>query len=105
MTYHMSVDTRRRGLAVLAAMLVPSIAHVTVALAQVDNTTPLQSRTAPPPAANSQAGDGSARQGVMKPPQTGDAAINKGAPPADKFPTVVIPPPGTPGGDPNVTPK
>jgi hypothetical protein len=48
---------------------------------------------------------GTAQQGVIKPPPTGDAGINKDAPPPSRFPTPVIHPPGTPGGNPDVIPK
>ncbi len=42
--------------------------------------------------------------GVIKPPHTGDRSV---LPPPDKgtASTPVIPPPGTPGGDPNVKPQ
>jgi hypothetical protein len=59
---------------------------------------------AAPPATAPQPPDGSALQGVVKPPPVGDA-INKGVPPLGEFPMPVIPPPGTPGGDPKVVPK
>ena len=48
---------------------------------------------------------GGIHHGVVTPPPTGDAAINKGAPPASDFPTPVIPPAGTAGGNTKVVPK
>lgn len=48
---------------------------------------------------------GAPHAGVLKPPPTGDAEMNKGVPPPSEFPTPVIPPPGTPGGNPAVVPK
>ena len=44
-------------------------------------------------------------KGVITPPPTNDQAINKAPPPAEIFPTPVVPPPGTPGGNPKVVPK
>ena len=42
--------------------------------------------------------------GVLVPPETGDSAMAKPAPPTGSA-MPVIPPPGTPGGDPRVIPK
>jgi hypothetical protein len=50
-------------------------------------------------------GRGTAQQGVIRPPPTGDTGINKDAPSPNKFPTPVIHPPGTPGGNPDVIPQ
>jgi hypothetical protein len=44
-------------------------------------------------------------RGVIRPPTTTDPGMNRGTPNAEKFPTPVLPPPGTPGGNPRVTPK
>ena len=44
-------------------------------------------------------------QGVISPPPTGDAEIYTTAPNPDPGTTPVIPPPGSPGGDPNIQPK
>jgi hypothetical protein len=44
-------------------------------------------------------------KGVIEPPPTGDAGIHVEAPNPDPGTTKVIPPPGTPGGDPTVEPK
>jgi len=110
MTYQIPVSLRRRGLAALAAMLISSVSCAPICAAQTGDTTPNQPLPnrpmAPPsPTANSQVGNGSVHQGVITPPPTGDAAINRGAPPVSQFPTPVIAPPGTPGGDQNVVPK
>jgi hypothetical protein len=43
--------------------------------------------------------------GVIEPPSIGDAGIHAPAPDPDPGTTPVIPPPGTPGGDPTVHPK
>jgi hypothetical protein len=52
------------------------------------------------------AGDGTGtHQTVIAPPSTGDAAINKGAPPEGQFPTPVIHPPKTPDSPSAATPK
>jgi hypothetical protein len=42
-------------------------------------------------------------EGTMCPPSNVDPEINKGAPDIGKMP--VLPPPGSPGGDPTVRPK
>jgi hypothetical protein len=42
--------------------------------------------------------------GVIKPPENVDPGLQK-KPPEDSAKMPVIPPPGTPGGDPNVKPK
>lgn len=44
-------------------------------------------------------------QTVIAPPSTGDAAINKGAPPQSQFPTPVIQPPKSPDSPSTATPK
>jgi hypothetical protein len=43
--------------------------------------------------------------GVIKPPANVDTGIHAPAPEPNPGTTPVIPPPGTPGGDPNVQPK
>jgi hypothetical protein len=50
--------------------------------------------------------DLSSTQGVIRPPASAtNDAIAKPTPSTGAFPTPVIPPPGTPGGNPNVVPK
>jgi hypothetical protein len=44
-------------------------------------------------------------KGVIDPPPIGDAGIHVPAPDPTPGTTPVIPPPGTPGGDPTVQPK
>ena len=44
-------------------------------------------------------------QGVITPPPVGDEEIHAPAPDPDPGTTPVIPPPGSPGGDPTVQPK
>lgn len=57
-----------------------------------------------PPGTAADTPGGSARGGVIPPPPAaGDAAINKGAPSTGPMP--VIPPPGSPGGNPRVVPR
>jgi hypothetical protein len=58
-----------------------------------------------PPRSNPDIPGNSAPQGVIPPPVTGDAGINKRAPPPNEYPTPVIPPPGSPHGDQRVIPK
>ncbi len=43
--------------------------------------------------------------GVIAPPSQVDPGIRKAAPPRANFPTPIVPPPGTPGGNPNVISK
>jgi hypothetical protein len=44
--------------------------------------------------------------GELQPPQIGDEeAVKRPPPEASNQPMPVIPPPGTPGGDPNIQPK
>ncbi len=58
-----------------------------------------------PPAAGADTPGGAARNGVIAPPAPeADAAINRGAPSATVGPPV-IPPPGSPGGNPSIVPK
>jgi hypothetical protein len=51
-----------------------------------DTAPPQQSQTTP------RLPQGTAHQGVVAPPSTGDAAINRGTPPGQHFPTPVIRP-------------
>ncbi len=44
-------------------------------------------------------------RGVIRPPATVDPGMNRGTPNREAFPTPVLPPPGTPGGNQRVTPK
>ena len=44
--------------------------------------------------------------GVLKPPANVDPGIQAKPPvPSSKLPTTIVPPPGTPGGDPTTQPK
>lgn len=78
---------------------------VEVSRAQTPPPAPLPPKTqetgpsTPPP------GTGSMQQGVIRPPATVDPEINKGAPNRERFQMPVLPPPGTPGGNPRVVPK
>lgn len=59
-----------------------------------------------PPGARADTPGGSSRDGVISPPSVGgDHDINRGAPGAGALGTPVIPPPGSPGGNPKVVPK
>ncbi|MBV9655097.1 MAG: hypothetical protein JOZ42_11105 [Acetobacteraceae bacterium] len=48
---------------------------------------------------------GGSRTGIIHPPGTVDPGMTKPAPNAQAFPTPVVPPPGTPGGNQQVIPK
>jgi len=99
------------GLGLLAAVLVAAGSFGAVASPQ-DPLTP-QAEPAPkpcePPASRANTASNSTvpgcqSNGVIKPPQTGDRSVL--APPdMGTASTPVIPPPGTPGGDPNVKPQ
>jgi hypothetical protein len=54
----------------------------------------------PPPT-----GTGSQETGVIRPPAGVDPGMTKPAPNPQAFPMPVVPPPGTPGGNPQVVPK
>ena len=58
-----------------------------------------------PPGVRPDTPGGTTSNGVARPPSPVDPGINRGAPAPGLFPTPVIPPPGTPGGDPTVMPK
>ncbi len=62
--------------------------------------------TVPVAAAAQQAPPRSDNSGVLQPPANVDPGIQAKPPvPSSKLPTKVIPPPGTPGGDPTTQPK
>jgi hypothetical protein len=56
--------------------------------------------TVPPPG-----GAGAMEKGVIRPPGAVDPGISKGTPNPQAFPTPIIPPPGSSGGNPRVQPK
>lgn len=56
--------------------------------------------TAPPPG-----GTGTMEKGVIRPPAAVDPGMTKGTPNPQAFPTPIIPPPGSPGGNQRVQPK
>ncbi|HEX3350622.1 MAG TPA: hypothetical protein VHS58_21235 [Acetobacteraceae bacterium] len=45
------------------------------------------------------------QNGVIRPPTDVDPGMKQGVPAPSAFPTPIIPPPGTPGGNPTVVPK
>ncbi len=58
-----------------------------------------------PPGAGADTPGGAARNGVITPPATAaDPAINRGVP-SPTVGTPIIPPPGSPGGNPAIVPK
>ena len=68
-----------------AVALIPFLGIPRAARA-ADNAPPQQTQSQPQPPR------GTAQQGVMAPPSTGDSAINRGTPPGQHFPTPVIRP-------------
>jgi hypothetical protein len=90
------------ALAIAAAFCLPSATH---AAETPGSTAPPSNQPSPDsgPSGNlserlNQSG------GVIKPPENVDPGLQK-KPPEDSAKMPVIPPPGSPGGDPNVTPK
>ena len=80
----MLLSTRR--LYVAAAFALSPFLGFPWAAQAADNAPPQPNQALP------QQPQGTARQGVMAPPSTGDSAINKGTPSAQHFPTPVIHP-------------
>jgi hypothetical protein len=85
----MSRSTHRLYLATAFA-LAPLLGFPWVVRA-ADNTPPQQTQT-PQNLTPPQSPQGTAHQGVLAPPSTGDAAINRGTPAGQHFPTPVIRP-------------
>jgi hypothetical protein len=83
------------------AFVAASLGSGFVLAGQSGDTTPDNPTVMPPP----QAPGGAASHGVITPPAVGDSAINKGVPAPSEFPTPVVPPPGTPGGNQKIVPK
>jgi len=83
------------GLSVAAALLIPPAAHAegpSEPIPGIDPGQPLSEQL-------------EENQGVIDPPPVGDAEIHVPAPDPTPNTTPVIPPPGTPRGDPTVVPK
>lgn len=57
------------------------------------------------PGARPDSSGGTTSNGVARPREPVDPGISRGTPAPENFPTPVIPPPGTPGGNPSVVPK
>jgi hypothetical protein len=49
--------------------------------------------------------EGGVHTGIIHPPASIDPGMTKPSPNPEAFPTPVVPPPGTPGGNPQVIPK
>ena len=83
------------GLSVAVALLIPPAAYAegpSEPIPGIDPEQPLSEQL-------------EENQGVIDPPSVGDAEIHVPAPDPTPNTTPVIPPPGTPGGDPTVVPK
>lgn len=116
-------EDRRQWQFALALLLLLTFAFLTIkqATAAIAGAATGVEKTQPqgsdPPGNDAEPGDGTAdpqqglseqlqqQDGVITPPETGDTGIHAQMPDADQSRTPVIPPPGSPGGDPNVTPK
>jgi hypothetical protein len=93
-----------RRLCVTVMVIAPlSLGGVCLAEAAGASVAPPDSTTPQPPAP-SQTERTDAHQGVITPPPTGDAAINKAAPSPQHFPTPVIKPPQS-SGTPSAVPQ
>ena len=97
----------------MLARIHQTIIGAAIAVALTAGATHAQTASAPqtvvptplPPSANPDTPGGAARNGVIAPPAPGaDAEINRDAPPTSAV-TPIIPPPGSPGGNPSVVPK
>jgi hypothetical protein len=95
-----------------AALVVSLAAGAHAALAQVTTPEPVppeQVEPGPPvgaPGSGESLGEELTRsQGVITPPQGVDPGLVQEPPPAETTPMPVIPPPGSPGGDPQVQPR
>ena len=118
-------DRRLLGATAAAAIIVAASSGSAWAQAALAPTTPAEIQPGhPPPATTGSTGTpqsvvptplppdakpdtpgGAARDGVITPPApAADAAINRGAP-SGTLGTPVIPPPGSPGGNPSIVPK
>ena len=97
----------RKHIAVLAAfmLLVPSLSAGHALAAQFEQTAP---QGEDPPGADDDAATPppAEHNGVITPPPTGDEGIHTEAPAPDAGnDQEVIPPPGTPGGEPDAVPR
>ncbi len=83
-----------------------ALAATEATLAQTTTPAPLPPKTGEtgpttaPPSSTQQL-----NRGVIRPPAVVDPGMNRGTPNTEAFPTPVLPPPGTPGGNQRVTPK
>jgi hypothetical protein len=86
----------------LAAVGLPGAASVQSALAQRPQSMPPAQSEPCDPSTKPLSGCSS---GVIRPPVTGDKGVVTPPDQGKAMPMPVIPPPGSPGGDPNVQPK
>ena len=87
----------------LAPLLTATAALLALLLVVVTSPTVTE---AAPPTINPSGSESAPDKGVIKPPPTGDAAIQTTVPnPKAGSNKDVIPPPGTPGGNPNIEPR
>jgi hypothetical protein len=89
-----------RGMGLIAAALIAFGAAAVAAERPADQP----AKPVEPPASGTSSPDLSRSGGVIKPPAGVDPKMRM-APPASGAKMPVIPPPGTPGGDPSVKPK
>jgi hypothetical protein len=104
MTYGMIADVWRWTSVVLAAGVIVAAAPALTSTVQTSEAAPRGPESGTmPPAGHSRVGP--AHGGVIAPPPIGDPVMDKGAPLSRRFATPVIPPPGTPAGDPQAAPR
>ena len=93
----------------MLALTVPhalTLAAAALGRAETTPPAPLPPKTEPTgPTVMPPAGTGDMPRGVIRPPATVDPGITRGTPNAGNYPTPVVPPPGSPGGNPQVVPK
>jgi hypothetical protein len=91
--------------ALLLSLATPTLTAAAVSVPNAAEQNPAMDDKSGPgnPAPNQEPGP---KQGVIKPPPTGDTGINTTVPnPNAGTDKDVIPPPGTPGGNPNIEPR
>jgi hypothetical protein len=109
-TYRVTVARRRRELTpwmtgLLLGLGIAAFAGIQLGHAQTNSPRNREELVPTQPAPPPPAGTGSQETGVIRPPVGVDPGMTKPAPNPQAFPMPVLPPPGTPGGNPQVVPK
>ena len=92
----------------LALFLLTTCSISGLAFAQTAKVPPSQGELCPggkPPSSPDSGPGGCASNGVIQPPAIGDSGVVKPPNTGSAMPMPVLPPPGSPGGNPSVQPK